>query len=120
MSMTCFSDQVNTVIRDCNDILSELPNKNPYELSSALTNLKDKVLETIVLPLPAPPPQIVPPEPRVQEIPKVTQVSEPAPPSPSLPPQTTLDAPISEDQPQATQLPKPLSLALSMTAVAID
>ncbi|GKD68704.1 hypothetical protein Tco_1322794 [Tanacetum coccineum] len=127
------------LIRDCNDILAELPNKNPYELPSALTNLEgtthvfqfhfdsgstsrrrdlvlDKVLETAVLPLPAPPPQVVPPEAIVQEQPKVTQVSEPAPPSPTLPPQTTIDAPISEDQPQATQLPKPLSPALSTTA----
>ncbi|GKD19939.1 DNA helicase, partial [Tanacetum coccineum] len=97
MSMTCFSDQANALIRDCNDILAELPNKNPYELPSALTNLEgtthvfqfhfdsgstsrrrdlvlDKVLETAVLPLPAPPPQVVPPEAIVQEQPKVTQL----------------------------------------------
>nr|GEY83276.1 hypothetical protein [Tanacetum cinerariifolium] len=88
MSMTCFSDQVNALIKDCNDILATLLNKNPYELLSVLTNLE------VVLPLSAPPAQVVPPEPRFQEQPKVTQVSEPAPPSPNLPPQTTTDAPI--------------------------
>ncbi|GKA28000.1 hypothetical protein Tco_0714168 [Tanacetum coccineum] len=99
MSVTCFSDQANTLIRDCNGILAELPNKDPYELPSALKDL-----------------EVIPPEPIIQEQPRVTQVFEPDPPSPTLPPQTTTDAPISEDQPEATQPPRPLSPALSTTA----
>ncbi|GJR38151.1 hypothetical protein Tco_1213835 [Tanacetum coccineum] len=138
MFVTCFSDQANTLIRDCNDILAELPNKDPHELLSALKDLEgtthvfqfhfdsesisrrrdlvlDRVFKSAMLPLPAPPPQVIPYELIIKEQPRATQVSEPTLPSSTLPPQTTAAAPISEDQPEATQPPKLLSLVLSTT-----
>ncbi|GJY85202.1 DNA helicase [Tanacetum coccineum] len=139
MSVTCFSDNTNTLIRECNDILAELPNKDPYELPSALKDLEgtthvfqfhfdsgsssrrrdlvlDRVFETPVLPLPAPPTQIIAPEPLIEEQPRASQVSEPTLPSSTLPLQTTTLAPISENPPETIQHAKPLSPALSTTA----
>ncbi|GJS51633.1 DNA helicase [Tanacetum coccineum] len=127
MSLTCFSDNTNTFIRGCDDILAELPNKDPYELPSALKDLEgtthvfqfhfdsgstsrrrdlvlDRVFEKTVLPLPAPPPQVIPLEPIIEEQPRASQVPEPT------------AAPISKHQPEIIQHTKPLSPALSTTA----
>nr|GEU61310.1 DNA helicase [Tanacetum cinerariifolium] len=79
MSLTCFSDNTNTLIKDCDDILAELPDKDQYKLPFALKDLEgtthvfqfhfnsgsssrrrdlvlDRVFKSTVLPLPAPPP----------------------------------------------------------------
>nr|GEU67024.1 nucleic acid-binding, OB-fold protein [Tanacetum cinerariifolium] len=77
MSLTCFSNNTNTLINDCDDILAELSDKDQYKLPYALKELegtthvfqfhfdsgsssrrRDLVLDifkTTVLPLPAPP-----------------------------------------------------------------
>ncbi|GJT36825.1 DNA helicase [Tanacetum coccineum] len=112
MSVTCFSDNTNTLIRECHDVLAELANKDPYEFPSALRDLEgtthvfqfhfdsgsssrrrdlvlDRVFETPALPLPAPPPQIIPSETPIEEQPRTTQVSEPPLPLSTLPLQTT-------------------------------
>ncbi|GKB30292.1 DNA helicase [Tanacetum coccineum] len=115
------------VYRGCDDILAELPNKDPYELPSALKDLEgtthvfqfhfdsgstsrrrdlvlDRVFERTVLPLPAPPPQVIPLEPIIEEQPTASQVPEPT------------AAPISKHQPEVIQHTKPLSPALSTIA----
>nr|GEX70653.1 hypothetical protein [Tanacetum cinerariifolium] len=61
----------------------------------------DRVLESTVLPLPAPPPQVIPLEPIIEEQPRASQVLEPT------------AATISEHQPEAIQHTKPLSPTLS-------
>ncbi|GJZ69210.1 DNA helicase [Tanacetum coccineum] len=48
--LTCFSNQANSLIKDCNELLAELSDKNPYHLPPTL-----KELEDTILPLPAPP-----------------------------------------------------------------
>ncbi|GKE43388.1 hypothetical protein Tco_1470672, partial [Tanacetum coccineum] len=40
ISVTCFSDQANTLTRDCNELLSELIDKDPYRLPSTLKELE--------------------------------------------------------------------------------
>ncbi|GJT13486.1 hypothetical protein Tco_0860528 [Tanacetum coccineum] len=99
MFVTWFSDNTNTLIRDCNDILAELPNKDPYELPSTLKELEGTKhvfqfhfdsgssyrRRNLVLD-------------------RVFEISEPT------------AAPISENQPEAIQHTKPLSPALSTTA----
>ncbi|GJZ87919.1 hypothetical protein Tco_0659701 [Tanacetum coccineum] len=41
ISLTCFSDQVNSLTKDCNELLAELPDKDPYHLPSTLKELED-------------------------------------------------------------------------------
>ncbi|GJV93168.1 DNA helicase [Tanacetum coccineum] len=41
ISLTCFSNQVNSLIKDCNELLAELSDKNPYHLPSALKELEE-------------------------------------------------------------------------------
>ncbi|GJT02293.1 DNA helicase [Tanacetum coccineum] len=76
--ITCFSNQANALVKDCNELLTELSTRNPYELPSILKDLEgtarifqfhfeinstskrkdfvlDKVFEKTMLPLPAPP-----------------------------------------------------------------
>ncbi|GJS83511.1 DNA helicase [Tanacetum coccineum] len=76
--VTCFSNQANALVKDCNELLTELSTRNPYELPSILKDLEgtarifqfhfeinstskrkdfvlDKVFEKTMLPLPAPP-----------------------------------------------------------------
>ncbi|GJX26467.1 DNA helicase [Tanacetum coccineum] len=40
ISVTCFSNQANSLIRDCNELLAELSNKDPYQLPSTLRDLE--------------------------------------------------------------------------------
>ncbi|GKC59086.1 hypothetical protein Tco_1086684 [Tanacetum coccineum] len=108
ISVTCFSNQANSLIIDCNELLAELSNKDPYQLPSTLRDLEgtahifqfyfdagstsnrrdfvlDRVFKNTVLPLPAPPVQ------------NITLVPTPT------------------EQLEHTPLPKPLSPALSTT-----
>nr|GEV26095.1 hypothetical protein [Tanacetum cinerariifolium] len=39
-SITCFSDQVNTLTRDCNEVLAETMNKDPYTFPPSLKELE--------------------------------------------------------------------------------
>ncbi|GKE54418.1 hypothetical protein Tco_1489574, partial [Tanacetum coccineum] len=39
-STSVYSDQANTLTRDCNELLAELSNKDPHELSSTLKDLE--------------------------------------------------------------------------------
>ncbi|GJZ83397.1 DNA helicase [Tanacetum coccineum] len=39
-SITCFSDQANTLTRDCNEVLAETMNKDPYTLPPSLKELE--------------------------------------------------------------------------------
>nr|GEZ01783.1 nucleic acid-binding, OB-fold protein [Tanacetum cinerariifolium] len=82
-SITCFSDQANTLTRDLNEVLAELTNKNPFTLPPSLRELEgtthiiqfhfntmvtsrrpdfilDKVFDHPVLALPPPAPIQVP------------------------------------------------------------
>ncbi|GJX91652.1 DNA helicase [Tanacetum coccineum] len=91
-----YSDNTNTLRRECHDVLAELANKDPYEFPSALRDLEgtthvfqfhfdsgsssrrrdlvlDRVFETPALPLPAPPPQIIPSETPIEEQSRTTQ-----------------------------------------------
>nr|GEU36525.1 nucleic acid-binding, OB-fold protein [Tanacetum cinerariifolium] len=47
MSVTCFSDQANTLTRDCNELLVELPDKDSYQLPSTLKNLEVRMTKVI-------------------------------------------------------------------------
>nr|GEV63800.1 hypothetical protein [Tanacetum cinerariifolium] len=38
--LTCFSNQVDSLIKDCNELLAELSKKNPYNLPSVLKELE--------------------------------------------------------------------------------
>nr|GEV08926.1 helitron helicase-like domain-containing protein [Tanacetum cinerariifolium] len=40
ISLTCFSNQANSLTRDCTKVLVELPDKNPYQLPPNLKNLE--------------------------------------------------------------------------------
>nr|GEV55209.1 GPN-loop GTPase QQT2-like isoform X2 [Tanacetum cinerariifolium] len=40
-----YSNQANSLIKDCNELLAELPNKNPYQLPSALKELEAPPVE---------------------------------------------------------------------------
>ncbi|GKC52695.1 hypothetical protein Tco_1075440 [Tanacetum coccineum] len=40
ISLTCFSDQANSLTRDCNELIAELPDKDLYHLPSTLKELK--------------------------------------------------------------------------------
>nr|GEU30622.1 DNA helicase [Tanacetum cinerariifolium] len=127
MSLTCFSDNTNTLIKDCDDILAELSNKDQYKLPSALKDLKgityvfqfhfdsgssskrrdlvlDRVFKSTLLPLPAPPPHVILLEPIIKEQPRASQAPKP------------IATPISEHQLEAIQYTKPLSFALSTPA----
>ncbi|GJX82942.1 DNA helicase [Tanacetum coccineum] len=107
--VTCFSDQANSLTRDCNELLAERTDKDPYQLPSSLKDLEgtthtfqfhfdagstlkkrdfvlDRVFKNTILPLPAPPPQ------------RLTSTT------------------ISGEQLEQIQPPKPLSPALSTTA----
>nr|GEX69779.1 hypothetical protein [Tanacetum cinerariifolium] len=91
MSLTCFSDNTNTLIKDCDNILAELLDKDQYKLPFALKDLEGT---THVIPL----------EPIIEEQPRASQVPKP------------IDAPIREHQLEAIQHTKPLSPALSTPA----
>nr|GEU49652.1 hypothetical protein [Tanacetum cinerariifolium] len=103
--LTCFSNQVNSLIKDCNELLAELFDKNPYNLPSALKELegtthifqfhfdtnntsrkKDFVLHTVftntILSLPTPPIEHAEPKPISPELPKLVMLTET--PSPAL------------------------------------
>ncbi|GKE26197.1 hypothetical protein Tco_1441581 [Tanacetum coccineum] len=77
-SITCFSDQANSLTRDVNEVLAELSDKNPYQLPQCLKQLEgtthtfqfhfdtlstlkrpdfvlDTVFQNVPLSLPAPP-----------------------------------------------------------------
>ncbi|GJZ90441.1 hypothetical protein Tco_0662368 [Tanacetum coccineum] len=92
-------NQVNSLIKDCNELLAELSDKNPYHLPSALKELegtthifqfhfdtnntsrkKDFVLDTVftntILPLPTPPNEHAEPEPVLTELPKPVMLTE--------------------------------------------
>ncbi|GJR00354.1 hypothetical protein Tco_0523338 [Tanacetum coccineum] len=43
ISMTCFSDQANSLTKDCNEVLTEIAAKNPYRLPSCLKDLEGGV-----------------------------------------------------------------------------
>nr|GEV99382.1 DNA helicase [Tanacetum cinerariifolium] len=91
MSLTCFSNNANTLIKDCDDILAELLDKDQYKLPSALKELEGT---THVISL----------EPIVEEQLRASQVPKPT------------AAPISEHQAEAIQHAKPLSPASSTPA----
>ncbi|GKA68952.1 hypothetical protein Tco_0775016, partial [Tanacetum coccineum] len=40
ISMTCCSDQANSLTRDCNELLAEITDKDPYRLPSSLKDLE--------------------------------------------------------------------------------
>ncbi|GJT40020.1 DNA helicase [Tanacetum coccineum] len=40
VSITCFSDQANSLTRDCNDVLAELSDNDPYHLPMSLKELE--------------------------------------------------------------------------------
>ncbi|GKA11744.1 hypothetical protein Tco_0691290 [Tanacetum coccineum] len=40
VSITCFSDQANSLTRDCNEILAKLADKNPFHLPPSLIKLE--------------------------------------------------------------------------------
>ncbi|GKF94565.1 hypothetical protein Tco_0284265, partial [Tanacetum coccineum] len=107
--VTCFSNQANSLIIDCNELLAELSNKDPNQLPSTLRDLEgtahifqfyldagstsnrrdfvlDRVFKSTVLPIPTPPVQ------------NITPVPTPT------------------KQPEQTPLPKPLSPVLSTAA----
>ncbi|GJZ43803.1 DNA helicase [Tanacetum coccineum] len=41
ISLTCFSNEANSLVKDCSELLNELPDKNPYQLPSTLKELED-------------------------------------------------------------------------------
>ncbi|GKD57581.1 DNA helicase [Tanacetum coccineum] len=75
-----YSNQVNSLIKDCNELLAELSDKNPYHLPSALKELE--VFPNTILPLPTLPVEHVEPEPVSPQLPKPVILTEP--PSPAL------------------------------------
>ncbi|GJY96791.1 hypothetical protein Tco_0671585 [Tanacetum coccineum] len=108
ISMTCFIDQANSLTRDCNEVLAEIADKDPYRLPSSLKDLEstthtfqfdfdigstserpdfisDRAFKNATLPLPTPPAQKHTP------------------------------ATATEEQPQQTQTPTPISLALPLS-----
>ncbi|GJX42382.1 DNA helicase, partial [Tanacetum coccineum] len=93
ISLMCFSNQANSLTRDCNEVLAELPDKNAYQLPPNLKSLEgtshifqfhfdststsrkidfvlDRVFKDTILPLPAPPIQHAPPEPTLTKQPE--------------------------------------------------
>nr|GEU77779.1 putative ribonuclease H-like domain-containing protein [Tanacetum cinerariifolium] len=96
MSLTCFSDNTNTLIKDCDDILAELPDKDQYKLSFALKDLEGT---THVFQF-----HFNSGSRSRRQQPRASQVPEPT------------DAPIREHQPEAIQHTKPLSPTLSTPA----
>ncbi|GJX69230.1 hypothetical protein Tco_0304957 [Tanacetum coccineum] len=50
ISITCFSDEASTMIKDCDEVLAEIEDKNPYHLSSSLKALEDKEASRIEAP----------------------------------------------------------------------
>ncbi|GJZ83700.1 hypothetical protein Tco_0648873 [Tanacetum coccineum] len=43
-SVTCFSDEANSLTRDCNELLAEIIDKNPYQLPPSLKELEEQSL----------------------------------------------------------------------------
>ncbi|GKA16860.1 hypothetical protein Tco_0696697 [Tanacetum coccineum] len=104
ISLTCFSNQANSLTRDCTEVLADLPDKNPYQLPPNLKSLEgtshifqfhfdststsrkiffvlDKVFKDTILPLPAPPIQHALPEPTFTEQPEPTPLAKPLSPA---------------------------------------
>nr|GEU32878.1 DNA helicase [Tanacetum cinerariifolium] len=77
ISVTCFSDQANSLTKDYNEVLAELPDKNAYRLPPNLKSLEDRVFKETILPLPTPPVQHVPPEPTLTEQPEPIPLAKP-------------------------------------------
>ncbi|GKE02020.1 DNA helicase [Tanacetum coccineum] len=73
ISLTCFSNQANSLTRDYTEVLADLPDKNPYQLPQNLKSLEDKVFKDTILPLPAPPIQHALHEPTFTEQPERTE-----------------------------------------------
>ncbi|GJW08873.1 hypothetical protein Tco_1571296 [Tanacetum coccineum] len=86
ISLTCFSNEANSLVKDCAELLNELSDKNPYQLPSTLKELEgtthtfqfhfdinstlkrkvfvlDTVFTNVVLPLPTQPVKHTEPEP---------------------------------------------------------
>ncbi|GKE50040.1 hypothetical protein Tco_1481298 [Tanacetum coccineum] len=99
ISLTCFSNEANSLVKDCTELLNELPDKNPYQLLLALKELEgtthtfqfhfdinnthkrkvfvlDIVFTNIVPPLPAPPAEYTVPKPISTELPTAVMLTE--------------------------------------------
>ncbi|GKB15919.1 DNA helicase [Tanacetum coccineum] len=99
ISLTCFSNEANSLVKDCTELLNELPDKNPYQLPLALKELEgtthtfqfhfdinstlkrkvfilDTVFTNIVPPLLTPPAEYTVPKPISTELPTAVMRTE--------------------------------------------
>ena len=42
--MTCFSNEANSLLKDCKELLQNIPNKDPYDYPSELLSLQGKAI----------------------------------------------------------------------------
>ncbi|GKE37484.1 hypothetical protein Tco_1460889 [Tanacetum coccineum] len=145
ISITCFSNQANSLIKDVHELLAEISDKKPYHLPQSLKQLEgsthtfqfyfdimstsrrpdfvlDTVFPNIPLALPAPPLGIPMEHPELILHPPSTQILETPNPDPTAvpiiepQPQITTNVPHTTSDTTPIQLPNPLSPALSTTA----